>query len=157
MFLYTFLFLQFRLMRKTLSVSHSVSPSLVCAPYSRIARSFYGPGLGGVYEGGICGTPRRGRQHCVWRATRWEASLESCGTSGVPIGGESLAVAPYLMDPATVLLERFAKRCTHGVLTPPGFAGYGLGLLDSWRSSQLNTQVVLDTSKFKWKKLMTLN
>ena len=53
-------------------------------------------------------------------------------------GRESLAVAPYLMDPATVLLERFAKRCTHGVLTPPGFAGYGLGLLDSLRSSQLN-------------------
>ena len=56
----------------------------------------------------------------------------------MPIGGESLAVAPYLMDPATVLLERFAKRSTHGVLTPPGFAGYGLGVLDSLRSSQLN-------------------
>ena len=50
-------------------------------------------------------------------------SLESCGTSGVPIGRESLAVAPYLMDPAMVLLERFAKRCAHGVVTPPGFVG----------------------------------
>ena len=74
----------------------------------------------------------------VYGAPRVGGSLESCGTSGVPIGRESLAVAPYLMDPATVLLERFAKRCTHGVLTPPGFAGYGLGLLDSLRSSQLN-------------------
>ena len=53
-------------------------------------------------------------------------------------GRESLAVAPYLMDPATVLLERFANRCTHGVLTPPGFGRYGLGLLDSLKSSQLN-------------------
>ena len=42
-------------------------------------------------------------------------------------GGESLAVVPYLMDPAMVLLERFAKRWTHGVITPQGFAGYGWG------------------------------
>ena len=53
-------------------------------------------------------------------------------------GGESLAVAPYLMDPATVLMERFAKRCAHGVLAPPGFAGSGLGLLDGLGSGQLN-------------------
>ena len=70
-------------------------------------------------------------------------SVESCETAGVRIGGESLAVAPYLMDPATVLLERFAKRCTHGVLTPPGFAGYGLGLLDSLESSQLNVSCLI--------------
>ena len=61
----------------------------------------------------------------------------------MPIGGESLAVAPYLMDPATVLLERFAKRCAHGVVTPPGFAGYGLGVLDSLGSSQLNVSCLI--------------
>ena len=66
-------------------------------------------------------------------------SVESCETAGVRIGGESLAVVPYLMDPAMVLLERFAKRWTHGVTTPRGFAGYGLGVLDSLWSSQLNT------------------
>ena len=70
-------------------------------------------------------------------------SLESCGTSGVPIGGESLAVALYLMDSAMVLLERFAKRCAHGVVTPPGFAEYCLGVLDSLRSSQLNVSCLI--------------
>ena len=58
-------------------------------------------------------------------------------------GGASLAVVPYLMDPAMVLLERFAKRWTHGVTTPRGFAGYGLGVLDSLWSSQLNNHRVL--------------
>ena len=70
-------------------------------------------------------------------------SVESCETSGVRIGGESLAVVPYLMDPAMVPLERFAERWTHGVITPQGFAGYGLGVLDSLWSSQLNVSCLI--------------
>ena len=153
--MYNFLFLQFRLMRKSLTVSHSVSPSLARAPNPWIPLSILRKRTGRPFSGGaplmwtgFCFTLHRGRQHCVWRATRWEECHESCGTSGVPIGGESLAVAPYLMDPATVLLERFAKRSTHGVLTPPGFAGYGLGLLDSLRSSQLNPDLQNNRDSF---------
>ena len=132
--MYNLLSLQFRLMRKSLTVSHCVSPSLARAPNPWIPLSILRKRAGRRLTGGapftwtgFCFTLHRGHPHCVWRATRWEKSLESCGTSGVPIGGESLAVAPYLMDPATVLLERFAKRSTLGVLTPPGFAEYGWG------------------------------
>ena len=107
--------LQVRLMRKSQIISHRVSPSLARAPDSLITLMITLP----------FSRLRTGRQipPIFLMGSRWESaspfievastvdglprvggeSLESCGTSGVPIGRESLAVAPYLMDPATVL------------------------------------------------------